>query len=205
MFSSTCYKRKKALIMCNNMKSCQEDIVRLEKILEGYNFEISKSIVCYPKREIQNFLKKESLEQEDLLYIHYSGHGIKRGQKLNNEYKLVSAWINPNGSATCSIEIDKILSKLSCKIILTTDSCHSSTFGDNFVKNSTNSLTFIGTSNINMKSKTYIINGESAHGSLLYLFEDLIKNASEIDISNIKSSSFFKDNNIDTKLIIKIK
>ena len=205
MFSSTFYKKKKALLMCNNMKSCEEDIVRLEKILADYNFEISKSIACYPKREIQNFLKKESLEQEDLLYIHYSGHGIKRGQKLNNEYKLVSAWINPNSSATCSIEIDKILSNLSCKIILTTDSCHSSTFGDSFIRNSTNSLTFIGTSNINTKSKTYILNDEPAHGSLVYLFEHLLKVGQDIDISNIINSSFFKQNNIDTNLIIKIK
>ena len=206
MFSSSGYRRKKALIMCNNMKSCQEDVSRLGNILQNYNFEIDKRIACYPKREIEKFLKSDNLGQqlgkEDLLYIHYSGHGIKRGKRIDNEYRLISSWINPNGSVTCSTEIDSILSKLSCKIVLTTDSCYSETFGDYFTGNS---LIFVGTSKISVKSKTYILNGEEAHGSLVYLFEHLLKLGQDIDISNIKNSSFFKQNNIDTNLIIKIK
>lgn len=202
MFSSSTYKSKNALLICNDMKSCQEDIFRLEKILKKYDFNISKSFASYPKREIQKFLKKENFTKDDLLYIHYSGHGVKRGKKINNEYKLISSWVNPNGSVICSDEIDTILSAVVCKVVLTTDSCHSATFGDYFTGDS---LIFIGTSKVNDKSKTYIIDGEPAHGSLVYLFENLIKSNLDIDISNIKKSSFFQENNIDTKLIIKIK
>ena len=204
MFGSSKYRNKKALIMCNDMKSCQEDICRLEKILNFFNFEVTKRIHCYPKREIEKYLQKENLGEENLLYIHYSGHGLKRGKRIENEYKLLSTWINPNGSVTFSTEIDDILSKLNCKIILTTDSCHSSTFAENFKKSLENSLIFIGTSKISEKSKTYVINGEPAHGSLIYLFEDLMKKELDINIENIENSKFFLENNIDTKLIIKI-
>lgn len=202
MFSDLNYnaENKKALLMCNNLASCKEDLVRLEKILIGYDFTVCKKINCYPKIEIKRFLK--NVEKEDLIYIHYSGHGIKRGKMISGKYKIISSWENPNGSFTTSNEIDELLSTRCEKIIITTDSCNSEAFTDFYTGNN---LIFIGTSKINMASKTYSINGEAVHGSLVHLFEYLIKNDIEIDIENIKKFSvpFFKENKMDSNLIIK--
>ena len=202
MFSDLKYKTddKKALIMCNKLASCKEDVLRLEKILNGYGFDVCKKVECYPKIEIRKFLK--SVKSEDLIYIHYSGHGIKRGKMIDGKYKIVSSWVNPDGSVVCSNEIDNILSQYNTQIIFTTDSCNSAVFAD-FYKG--NSLTFIGTSKINTTSKTYSLNGEPVHGSLVYLFEYLIQQNIEINIENIEKfgMGFFKENKIDSTLIIK--
>ena len=200
MFSDLKYKNKRALIMCNKLDSCKEDVLRLEKILNGYGFDVCNKVECYPKIEIRKFLR--DVKNEDLIYIHYSGHGIKRGKMIDGKYKIVSSWENPNGNATCSNEIDELLSLCKSKIIFTTDSCNSEAFGDFYTGSN---LTFIGTSKINMTSKTYAINGEPVHGSLVYLFEHLIQDNIEITIENVKRFSipFFKKNKIDTNLIIK--
>lgn len=200
MFTDRKYKRKFALLMCNNLKGCQEDIIRLDKML--YDFEKVKKIYCYPKKEIENFLLNNNFEENDLLYIHYSGHGVKRGKKVNGSVKILTAWLNPDKSVTTSNEIDAMLSKLKCDIILTTDCCHSSTFGDFYTGNSP--YTFIGTSSLNTISKTYLVNG-ALLGSLVSLFEHLIDSNIEINIANLKQSykKFFKERNMQSELIIK--
>jgi hypothetical protein len=195
------FKNKYALIMSNELKGCQEDAHRLEKILINFNFKVVKKLICFPEIEIINFLDK--IDKADLIYIHYSGHGVKRGVNINNKPKILSSWLNPNKSVVCSYKIDQILSEIKCNIILTTECCHSETFGDYY--NGKYPFIFIGTSKLSMISKIYSLNGDQSHGSLVYLFEYIIANNLEINLENIKSLSeeFFKNNKIESTLIIK--
>ena len=199
MFSKK--ENKYALLMSNDLKGCQEDVIRLEKILLPFNFKITTKRICYPRIEIENFLK--TVINPDLIYIHYSGHGIKRGKKINNEHKIVTSWLNPNKTVVNSDDIDRILSEIKCNIILTTDCCHSETFGNYYVGKFP--FIFIGTSALSMLSRTYALNGEPLHGSLVYLFEYLIKNNHEISLENINkyNKQYFKENGISSHLIIK--
>jgi len=202
MFSSSFHENKYALIMANELKGCQEDIRILNEILPKFNFIVTKKIICFPEIEIDNFLKNKN--NGELIYIHYSGHGTKRGVKINNQYKILSSWINPDKSIVSSNKIDSILSKYNCKIILTTDCCHSETFGDYY--SGKFPFIFIGTSKLGMISKTYSLNCP-LHGSLIYLFEFLLNNNMEISVNNIKNlwKKFFKENNIESTIIIKEK
>jgi hypothetical protein len=197
-------KKKYALILSNNLTECIEDIKRLSLILKNYEFDLIKPVVnCYPKVEILNFLNEIKIKEDDLLYIHYSGHCEKRGIKVGDKCHVLSCWMNPNRTIVSSYEIDNLLSTINCKIILSSDCCYTETFGDYF---SNSSFTFIGTSTINNYSISYSINNKPMAGALVCLYEDIISNNKELNIENLKNyKSFFKKNNIKQKLIIKQK
>src|SRR5665647_2131001 len=97
MFSGN-YNKKYALLMSNELLGCQEDVNRLEKILKNYDFQIFQEIICYPKIELLKFIETIQPKENDLIYIHYSGHGVKRGRFLNDNCEILSAWLNPNKS-----------------------------------------------------------------------------------------------------------
>lgn len=203
IFNSEKIKEKRALLMSNDMESCQEDLKRLEKMLDGYT--IIKKSNCYPRLEIIGFLKKNPEfcnDENNLLHIHYSGHGVKRGRNVNGNTIIISSWVNPNGGAVISHEIDSIISRFKCNILLTTDSCHSETFLDTYTGNR---AIFIGTSKLSNVSKTYAKNGDVLHGSLVYLFEYMIRENIEINLENIilHNEKFYKNNEMETTLIIK--
>ncbi|GAF77427.1 unnamed protein product, partial [marine sediment metagenome] len=82
------------------------------------------------------------------------------------------------------------------------DCCYTETFGDYYIGE--NSFTFIGTSAIYEYSSSYSIDGKPMAGPLICLLENLLKNNKDINIRNLKNyKTFFKDNNIKQKLIIK--
>ena len=188
------YKKKYALLMCNDLKSCKKDVEKLEKMLTG--FAITKKIHCYPKEEIIKFLHSIKITKDDLIYIHYSGHGVKRGKNINGNIKIVSSWINPNRTVATSDQIDSLLSSVRCNIILTTDCCHSESFGDLY--SGTSPFIFIGTSLLGELSRSSITDG----GSLINTFEYLINNNIEITLNSVSTYhlQLFKK-----KLIIKVK
>ena len=196
------FNKKYALILSNNLPGCVEDVKRLSSILKQYNFILISLIDSYPKNDIINFLNKNKLNKDDLLYIHYSGHAEKRGIKIKDKCDILSCWINPNNSITSSYEIDALLSKINCNIILSSDCCYTETFGDYYIGE--NSFTFIGTSAIYEYSSSYSIDGKPMAGPLICLLENLLENNKDINIRNLKNyKTFFKDNNIKQKLIIK--
>ena len=152
------YNKKYALLMCNDLKGCNEDVKRLEKILTEYDFNIHIKVFCYPKIEIKYFIKYINPLENDLVYIHYSGHGEKRGKMYKNKPELVSSWLNPNNTVVLSSEIDSLLSNINSSVILTTEACHSETFGKHY--QGKYPFIFIGTSEINRISRTFSLNGE---------------------------------------------
>ena len=197
------YNKKYALLMCNDLKGCNEDVKRLEKILTEYDFNIHIKVFCYPKIEIKYFIKNINPLENDLVYIHYSGHGEKRGKMYKNKPELVSSWLNPNNTVVLSSEIDSLLSNINSSVILTTEACHSETFGKYY--QGTYPFIFIGTSEINRISRTFSLNGEPLHGALVHLFEYLLSNNLEITLKNIENigKNYFMENKIENKLIIK--
>lgn len=197
------YNKKYALLMCNDLKGCNEDVKRLEKILTEYDFNIHIKVFCYPKIEIKYFIKNINPLENDLVYIHYSGHGEKRGKMYKNKPELVSSWLNPNNTVVLSSEIDSLLSNINSSVILSTEACHSETFGKYY--QGTYPFIFIGTSEINRISRTFSLNGEPLHGALVHLFEYLLSNNLEITLKNIENigKNYFMENKIENKLIIK--
>lgn len=180
MFFDDSYKMKYALFMCGGLESSLKDVEKLEKIFS--NFDITKKINCYPQDEIINFLKKVKLQtkRKTLIYIHYSGHAVKRGKNVNGNMYILSAWVNPNGSTSISSEIDKLLSTISCDVILSTDCCHSEAFGDHFTGKYP--YIFIGTSLLGEISRSSIKEG----GSLICTYEYLKNNNIDFTLDNIK-------------------
>jgi hypothetical protein len=199
MFNSNIFRKKIALVMGNSLLSCKEDVTRIEYILHKYEFFVKKRVNCFPKKEIESL----KTEENDLLYLHYSGHGIKRGKMINGKAELLSCWINPDNTVVNSYEIDKIISKFNCQIILTSDSCNSETFGKYFTGK--NKFIFIGTSGLNRISSSYSINNKPFAGSLTCLYENILEEKKEIEIDIIQKryKSFFHKNNIKNKLVIK--
>jgi len=195
-----------ALLLTHDLKSGIEDVTRLKKLLT--NYKIHSVVGGIPIDEINKFINDNDLTEDDTLFIYCSCHGEKRGIKINNKIYILTCWINPDKSITTSQQIDELLSTVSCKIIFITDCCHSETFGDFF---NGNSLTFIGSSNINSVSGSYSIDDKPYCGILVCLLEYLVSMKGKLtwsnkQINNIKKTwkHFFKKYNIKQELIIKI-
>jgi hypothetical protein len=189
-----------ALLLSHDLECGKEDLFRLEKLLSEY-------IIYYviggnPLDMINSYIHKNNLTKNDLLLIYCACHGVKRGIKIGSNVRLLTCLVNSDGSITHSKEIDDILSKLPCKIILIVDCCHSETFGDFYTGNS---LTFIGTSRLNELSASYSIDSKPYCGSLICLLEYLVKSGKGISANTIKSTykSFYKKYNIKQELIFK--
>jgi len=176
---------KYALIIGNSMKGCYEDIRRLKMILNNYNFIVKDCIDVNVKDEIMKFIDSTQLKESDLFYIHFSGHGIRRGKTINNKCQIVSCWLNPDKTYVTSDEIDEILSKLPCSIILTSDSCHGGQIGM-FYKGSSPFIS-ISTSTIGTLSNAYKLNNDNSVecGLLVNIYEYLISNNMSINVDNI--------------------
>jgi hypothetical protein len=176
IFNDHIYQNKKALIMANYLPACQQDLKILQALLT--DFEIIQKINCYPKQEIISFLTNN--KNADLIYIHYSGHGVKRGRKVDGNMKILTCWVNPDNTVVSSVEIDTLFFALKCAIILTTDCCHSQTFGQYYFGKAP--YIFIGTSLLSEISKTSVADG----GSLINTFKYLSINNIIINLENIK-------------------
>jgi len=176
----------------------------LKSFLENYNSEITTSIECFPKEEIIKFIKNKKLSEEDLLLIHFSGHGENIGRKINGKMEMLSSWVNPDDTLVSSFVIDQILSKINCKILLSSDSCHSGKFGDFFTGESP--FLFLGSSSIINVSKEYNINSEKTTGILVCLIEQFFKNIT-IDFKDFvkMSNAFLSKNKIKIKPVFKRK
>ena len=194
-----------ALIMGNFLKSCKEDVSRLKNFLDKYNSKVVTCTDCFPQKEILKFLHENKISEKDLFLIHFSGHGKNIGRKINGKMQMLSTWVNPDESLVSSFNIDKILSNLECKILLTSDSCHSGKFGDFFTGKYP--FIFIGSSSIIEISKEYNIGSKEKTGVLVCLLEfifDKLQNITFDELLKI-SKEFFKKNNIKKNPVIKIK
>lgn len=198
-------KNKYALLLGNHLDSAKEDIDRMNKLLTRLNFNCVSFFNCFPKEEIIKFINNNKLNFDDLLYVHFSGHGNIKGIKVENKMIMISSWVNPDISECYSIDIDKILSKINCNIILISDTCHSEKFGEFYTGNKP--FLFIGSSSIVMKSYEYNFVSLKKTGALTLLFEHMFKIIflDEITIDNFKKEtiSFFNKNRIRVKPIIK--
>lgn len=173
----------------NTLTSCKKDIYILEKILKSENYTTRIVCDCYPEKEITKFIQNIKLEKEDLLFIHFSGHGKLYGRKINElvrtkkdgKVRLYSSWVNPDNTLFCSCDMKKILSCINIKkIIIISDCCHSETFGD---YDGTSEFLFIGTTNISGIARSY----PQDLGAIAYIFNHFFLNNIEINLHNIKN------------------
>lgn len=194
-----------ALVMGNSMESCKEDVKRMTMLLSKYNGNIKTRIDCNTYNEIVYFCNSNIFNENDLLIIHYSGHGKNIGKKINNKMEILSAWVNNDKSLTCSYSIDIILSKVNCSKILISDSCHSGNFS-NFYKGSF-PLLFIGSSSIVSLSNEYTIFHKEKTGVLVCLWEYILskKSLQELTLSDFKETTnyFFNQHKVRVKPVIK--
>ena len=173
------------LLMGNHMKSCKEDVYRINDIFSKYdNTRVVVSIDCYPEKELITFLNDYEIKERDTFFIHYSGHGDVIGKRINEKMTLISTWINPDKTYVYSTTIDNILTSIKCnKIYLLSDSCHSGYFG-NFYKGKT-PLIFIGSSSIINVSNEYNNGNGKPVGILTHLLEKYHKDILYSDPNNI--------------------
>lgn len=173
------------LSMGNSIPSCKEDVNRLSNIFQSKI--IWKKFDIYPKEEIIKFIHSNNIKKDDLLIIHFSGHGEYVGRKINNKIELISTWVNSDKTYTYSDEICQILSQLVCKIFLISDACHSGDFAKFYNGNS--HFLFISSSGILNESLEYGINNKSKSGLLINLLEHIISlglNFFELDENMLK-------------------
>lgn len=199
MFSNV--KNIYGLLMANEILSAKEDVRIMQKILSGNKIKLCFD--CNPEKELLNFCNENKLETDDLLIIHYSGHGERKGKKINGKISIVSTWINPDDSHCYSFNIDYILSRLKCKIILLSDSCYSGNFGNFYYGKSL--FLFIGSSSFIETSKEYNIE-EMKTGILIHIFKEIHENIKTIHILQIQEIIKRKINlyKIKIKPVIKV-
>jgi len=165
---------KYALLMGNHLESCKEDVKRMDLLLSKNGFKCKNIFDCYPEKELISYLNKYKFNKNDLLYIHFSGHGRLIGKKINNKMSMVSTWVNVDFTDCYSFNIDKILSSLNCNFMLISDSCHSGSFGD-FYKGESPCL-FISSSSVIQLSNEYKIGSNINAGSVTCFFEFIFNN-----------------------------
>ena len=85
----------------------KEDVIRMNKLLTKNGFICETKTDCYPQKELLLFLRNKDFD--DLIYIHFSGHGNNVGRKIQNRVEMLSSWVNPNNTECYSNDIDKIL------------------------------------------------------------------------------------------------
>ena len=169
--------------------SCNEDVDRLNNLLLSLGFakkhiHIRKNVS--PKKYVEHFIKRT--KPGDLLFIHFSGHGEGVGKIENKTVKLVSGWLNPDTTLYLSSDLEKKISNLeNSKIIISSDSCFSGRFFNNF-QNLNNEIYFIGSSNSLSKSNAYTVEGKNKSGSLILLYEYIYQKSS----FNINFNEFIK-------------
>jgi len=191
---------------------------------------IVKKFNVYVLDALKDFISSiPNLCSDDLLYIHYSGHGILVGKKINGKIEMISTWENDNNDksnnnhknynnyknyqkenkdeikkSTYSYEVDFLLSGLKCQIMLVSDSCHSEAFGKFY--NGKSPFLFIGSSSIVNLSREYSINGKPNAGALTNFFEycfDHKKLNYNLDILKKELEEFFRKYSIKHKPIVK--
>ncbi len=197
-----------ALLIGNSLDSCRNDVKILDTLLQKHNCIIKSVYDGYPGRELINFLSihKDNINKDDLFYFHYSGHGVIRGRIIDGKMKMISGWLNPDLSVTYSLDIDRILSSLSCNILLSSDSCHSGGFGDYYIGNSP--YVFVGSSSLIELSSEYSIKKEKT-GIIVciihYIFINKnIKTISRSDFLDVFKYFYMRYKNIN-KPVIKFK
>lgn len=184
------------LLMGNELSSCKEDVTRIKALLEKYFSHLSLLITIkidiFPREEIINFITKlpADLNHRDLIYIHYSGHAISIGKKINNKVDIITAWKSPTGLLTYSNDIDTILSFLNCRILLISDSCYSGGFGKYF--QGKNPFCFIGSSSLINLSREYSITNANKAGAIVNFLESCF---SEYKLEEISISLLAKEIN----------
>jgi hypothetical protein len=196
------------LSMGNHLESCKEDVRKMEKIMNGMKIQCKTVYNCNPQNEIIKFSENKGLKPNDLLIIHYSGHGRVVGRKIINKVEMISTWLCGDEKIhNYSNDIDFILSKLNCRILLISDSCHSGKFGDFY--SGKQPYLFIGSSSIINQSTDYSFSNENKSGALVNLFEYILKRIEikklTFHLLNEYTQQFYKENNIKIKPVIKSK
>lgn len=193
------------LLISNSVESCKEDVRRMKILLSKYTNKIKTYIDCDIEEKISNFCKSIRFTKNNLLLIHYSGHGKMVGKKINNKMEMISTWINSDGSLTHSDNIINILTKVDCFKILISDSCHSGNFTNSYTAESP--LLFIGSSSLINLTNEYNIFHNKKSGILVCLFEYFFNQISlkQLTLSNLNEmiKSFFTLYNVKASVIIK--
>lgn len=198
------------------MKDCYEDISRIEKILEKEKEkEIYKYINISPKDAIIKTFEKieeeKKLKDGDLLYIHYSGHGVKRGMKVNGKVEILSCWMDDKYKVFSSYDLFLLLNdileirKKFINLIISSDSCHSGEI-DKYLENCKYlRYTFIGTSSLSLITLPNKDIQGNVKGVIVSIFEKLREENKEINTLNLSeiSERLFKSREIKNKLIIR--
>ena len=196
MFSE--YEKVFVLSMGNHLQSCMEDVNRLRKLVKN-NDKVSfvAAFNCNPQRELEKFIKSNIFSENDLLIVHYSGHGKLVGRTINGKMEMISTWISSDMKTyNYSNDIDTILSNLPCKILLLSDSCHSGRFGDFFTGYD---LIFVGSSSITNQSKEYTFDNRNKSGILIHILENI--NLDKLNFSLIQE--FCKKHKIKVFPVVK--
>ena len=189
----------------NHLESCREDVLRFEKLFHKIDAKYLCLFNCNPQKEIEIFIQDKQLCEKDLLIIHYSGHGKLIGKTINGKMEMISTWLcNDNKTYNFSDDIDHVLSKLPCKILLISDSCHSGRFGDFYTGKN---MTFIGSSSITNQSKEYLLEGRTKCGILINILEYTLERIlfHEITFSSMEEfiREFCKKHRIKIRPILK--
>jgi len=195
----------------NHLSSCKEDVKKMEKIMKQLKIECKTFYDCNPLYEIQKFIENKKLLLNDLLIIHYSGHGKIVGRKIENKVEMISTWLcSDEKTQNYSNDVDLFLSKLNCQILLISDSCHSGRFGDFYI--GITPYVFIGSSSIINQSKEYSFTDDKKikSGALINLFEYIltkVKNIENLTFTHLEeyTNNFYKEYNIKIKPVLKSK
>jgi len=217
MFSLT--GKKRALIVANTymdktsrknkireLPSCEEDLLRIKPILIKLGFEeihVRKDVKV--DKYIQKMFKHS--KDNDTIFIHFSGHGEKVGLPIeNHKVRLISAWLNPDMSLFLSSTLEKMITNIKHRpnIIISSDSCYSGRFFNDYENVNNLPIYFIGSSTGMSVASAYAIDDENKAGSLTLMYDYIFSkqdNPSFEDFQNL-SSEFIEKFKIGKNRII---
>lgn len=155
----------------NHLKSCVNDITVLKSIFKSQlkckDENITVNYNCNPLTVLKQFIRK--IKDDDIVIIHFSGHGDKIGITRSGKTFLVSTWVTNRNKNISSYDIDKTLEKIKpkCTILLMSDTCKSGRFLNYY--QGKNDIYFFGSSTNDLPAKCY--NTQSKTGLVALLWE----------------------------------
>lgn len=152
------------------LPSCKEDRVIMEKILDDLGFK--QRIIHNRKLDkyVKHILKRAN--RDDLVFIHFSGHGEKGGIVTKGQVHLISSWLNPDKTLFLSTQLEELINQSLCEnIIISSDCCYSGRFFNDYKSNK--NIIFISSSSGISKSSAYSLNDENKSGSLSLLYKTI--------------------------------
>jgi hypothetical protein len=155
------------------LPSCLEDASILNKIFKELTFHrITVKNDVSSKKYLEKLFKNS--QKDDLLFIHFSGHGETGGIVKKGQLRMISSWLNPDLSLFTGLELQDMIEKTQCQnIIISSDCCYAGRMFKDYTTDK--NLIYICSSSGITRATSWNIDGGKRSGSLSLVYDYIFK------------------------------